>query len=139
MQGKWKSFVHGYDRKGSRRKKNKTKYLIKDKGAAILKRVEAKKHKDVKLDPYVYREEPFNNSFEKKYVFLKYSHYTDFLYNQIFQWTEIRYERGRIKSFAKKMVNGQTRASVRDWIQRGDWEGERKTPCYEKSFAWFID
>ena len=44
----------------------------------------------------------------------------------------------RIRQDAKKMINGQTRASVRDWINKGDWEKERDTPCYEKSLAWYI-
>jgi len=127
MHGLWKDKLYGYDKKGSRRKKNKRKYFIKDKGAAIIKRVGygSKKHKNGEhIDSFVYREENED---------------TDFLYNKAFWWSQIRFDNGRRKAYAKKMVNGQTRTAIREWISKGDWNKERRIPCYEKSFAWYID
>ena len=46
-------------------------------------------------------------------------------------------ESGRRK-FAHKYVQGQTRASVRNWIQKGDWDTERQIPWGEISYAWII-
>ena len=57
------------------------------------------------------------------YRYLKWSMYT---------------ESGR-RRFAHKYVQGQTRASVRNWIQKGDWDAERKVPWGEVSYAWIVD
>ena len=126
MHGLWKSNLSGYNRKGNRRKKNKRKYFIKDKGAAIIKRtgILSKKHKNgLHLDPLIYREE---------------NDWNEFLYNKPFWWSDIRFDNGRRKSYAKKMNNGQVRTSVRNWISKSDWEKERKTAEYEKTFHWYI-
>jgi len=45
----------------------------------------------------------------------------------------------RSSKTAQKMIHGQTRASVRDWIKKANWDNERKIPCYEKSLAWYLD
>lgn len=42
------------------------------------------------------------------------------------------------KKSAQKMVHRQTRASVRNWIAKRDFEAERKIPCYERSLSWFL-
>lgn len=127
MQGLWKNNLYGYNEKGSRRKRNKRKYFIRDKGAAIIKRIgfKSKKHK--------------NGHFLSPLVFRKESEGKEFIYNKPFYWSDIRYDRGRRKAYAKKMIDRQIRASVREWISRGDWDKERRTLDYEKSFAWYID
>ena len=54
------------------------------------------------------------------------------------QWLIAFPETQGLRKTAQKFVSGQTRASVRDWIQKGDWESERKIPVLEKSIAWEI-
>ena len=46
---------------------------------------------------------------------------------------------GRSVKFAQKMINRQVRTSVRDWLNKANWDKERKTPCYEKSLDWYLD
>ena len=43
------------------------------------------------------------------------------------------------RKFAHKYVQGQTRASVRNWIAKGDWDAERQIPWGEISYAWIVD
>lgn len=127
MQGLWKNKLSGYNNKDSRRKRNRRKHFIKDKGAAIVKRIGygSTKHKNgTFLSPLVYRDENEGR---------------EFLYNKPFYWTDIRFDKGRRKAYAKKMIDRQVRASVREWISRGDWDKERRTSDYERSFAWYID
>jgi len=40
--------------------------------------------------------------------------------------------------YGQKLVNGQTRTSVRNYIRKGDFEAERKRPIYEKSLDWYF-
>ncbi len=43
------------------------------------------------------------------------------------------------RKFAHRYVMGQTRASVRNWIQKGDWDAERSVPWGEMDYGWIID
>ena len=65
----------------------------------------------------------------------------EFIYNKplyrYYKWS--MYTESTRRRFARKMVNGQTRTSVRNWINKGNWDAERVIPCYEKSYAWYID
>jgi len=49
------------------------------------------------------------------------------------------HQHGRSVKFAQKMIHKQVRTSVRDWLNKANWDKERKTPCYEKSLDWYLD
>ena len=49
------------------------------------------------------------------------------------------YQSNRSVKFAQKMIHRQVRVSLREWINKADWEKERKALSYEKSLAWYLD
>ncbi len=65
----------------------------------------------------------------------------EFLYGKplyrYYKWS--MYQESKRRKFAHRYVTGQTRASVRNWIQKGDWDAERKIPWGEVSYDWIID
>jgi len=62
----------------------------------------------------------------------------EFIYGKIVYGHEINYSDGKRRKIAQKYINGITRASVRNWISKMDWDSERKTHPLEKSLAWEI-
>ena len=54
-------------------------------------------------------------------------------------YNKLPHQRGRSVKFAQKMIHKQVRTSVRDWLNKANWEKERKRPCYEKSLDWYLD
>ena len=80
----------------------------------------------------------------KKVKVTDFTHYNsnEFIYtksfNHKFKW-KFFYQESTRRKFAHKYVMGQTRASVRNWIQRGDWDAPRKVPYGEISYGWIVD
>lgn len=46
---------------------------------------------------------------------------------------------GKRRKIAQKMVNGQQRTSIRDWIKKGDWDSEIPSVDGAKSISWLIN
>ena len=54
-------------------------------------------------------------------------------------YKKLPHQRRYSVKLAQKMIHRQVRTSVRDWLNNANWDKERKTPCYEKSLAWYLD
>lgn len=76
----------------------------------------------------------------RKKVYIQDFHTTqrEFVYNLPLPYLKL-YTKSTRRKWAHRYVTGKTRASVRSWIDCGDWDAERTIPWGEISYAWIID
>ena len=107
-------------------------HLITTKEITIIKKIDEKR-----LD---WTKELIERKITKTVNFT-HSNTNEFAYNKplpkYLKWT--MYTESSRRKWAHKYVQGQTRTSVRNWINKRDWNSERKIPWGEVSYAWIID
>ena len=144
MKGLWKNNLGGYNRKGSKRKKQTLSNHIRENARAVYRIYTTEKEEEPhkKFDESIMREETqvmWTDYFNDRSYLYSFGH--EYIYNTMFK----REMDNRISStFSKtkkeflRTVSKSTRASVRQWIFNANWDAERDIPIYEKDISYWL-